>query len=609
MAEQSRKERQRENFEKIPDADLFFVDSAASSAPSGVVDASSEAAEASHSSASVPSLSLAPRLSKKELARSRSLRAEAILAASRAAVPVASTLVGRSGDKRERARAAAARPAALRKKFGSTRVAKWLGEGEGEGKAEEEDEVSERGGGVEGSGLGALEVSLVSKSKGKTKAKSAGRVANDTGAIKNATSGKSAGKSDGKSGVAHRAGSSKASVPFSSSSSTMVPPPAALRDGTPSEDPWDVPAAFKKHHRALIAAGALSARVPVGERRRRLPSLAANRQAAVVSKRAVDVVGSGLSYNPEAEAHAEALAEAVAAAVQEDLKKELAPQAPPTEVDREAVELATRQDEAQLLDLLEGHGKAFFDNVMKKTGRNPQDDEDEDEDEGEEGEGEQGEGEDGDEEDDEEVDGDQENSTEEASSSSLLHLLPPSSRPKTKADRLRQRRHKDAVEAMRRASRQKAASRDLQHLGDVLETVAEEEAERERLRLRREADALERAKAPPKRVGGGVFVPLPSRVLLTEEVGKPLRLLRPMPALALERFKSLQERGLVAVPIKRKTKKHKIKRIEYMPGSRGEADLEAKQAADEERALRKKRAKAQKKAHAAAATEPNGVDW
>ncbi|KAJ7297219.1 hypothetical protein O6H91_Y072500 [Diphasiastrum complanatum] len=82
------------------------------------------------------------------------------------------------------------------------------------------------------------------------------------------------------------------------------------------------------------------------------------------------------------------------------------------------------------------------------------------------------------------------------------------------------------------------------------------------------------------------FKPEPVQVLLSEEVTGSLRQLKGCYTLAKDRFKSLQQRGILEprLPSRKKARKSWV---EYEPGTKGQKEREMHEATLAERALRK----------------------
>ena len=260
---------------------------------------------------------------------------------------------------------------------------------------------------------------------------------------------------------------------------------------------------------------------------------------------AVEIDGAGCSLNPDFDAHQEALAEAVAAEMRKQYDKELLPVAPPKTVAWEDYE---HRGELERL-LVEDDG-----------------DDDSDEDDSD-GEREGGRAKD--------VDGD---------------IGARQGKKKTIRDRNRQARNKALQKELEAKRQEKKQRRDLANLKQITEEVREyEEGLNDRLERRR-ADMEELMDSQPPRLGKHRFKPMPVQVLTTDELkasGGSLRKLKPTNVLAVERYKSLQRRGIIEPRVKTfKSGKQK----KYIIHSQGATKAQERQ--DEVDKLRKRGKKA-----------------
>lgn len=252
---------------------------------------------------------------------------------------------------------------------------------------------------------------------------------------------------------------------------------------------------------------------------------------------AVEVAHAGVAYNPDPEAHQEALAAAVATETAKQAAREaLMASAPPRYV-------SAGRRAASELDMLLVDGAESSESEGEDAG-----------------------------------DG-----------------ATPASRPserKTTAARNRAARVRaldDTVAARRAAKRQAADIARVKAVGTSLDADAVASAARV---ARRAADAADRARRLPPKLGRGTFIEPPSAVLCTDEVPSSLRLLRPDAGLARDRFSSLQKRGLLEPRMP--AAKRAGKRVKYEPEGRADAAAERQAGVDKLRAANKggrKRAK------------------
>jgi nucleolar protein 53 len=258
---------------------------------------------------------------------------------------------------------------------------------------------------------------------------------------------------------------------------------------------------------------------------------------------AVEIDAAGCSLNPDFEAHQEALAEAVAAEMRKQYDKELLPVAPPKTVAWEDYE---HRDELERLLV---------------------DD-------------------DGDEDDSGDDDSGDEDHTENTGTGSGARQA----RKKTVRDRNKQARSKALQKELEVKRQEKKQRRDLANLKHINEEVREYEEDLNDRLERRRADMEELVNSQPPRLGKHKFKPMPVQVLTTDELkasGGSLRKLKPTNVLAVERYKSLQRRGIIEPRVKTfKSGKQK----KYIIHSQGASKAQERQ--DEITKLRKRGKKA-----------------
>uniref|UniRef100_A0A061R4R0 Ribosome biogenesis protein NOP53 n=1 Tax=Tetraselmis sp. GSL018 TaxID=582737 RepID=A0A061R4R0_9CHLO len=265
---------------------------------------------------------------------------------------------------------------------------------------------------------------------------------------------------------------------------------------------------------------------PPGKFKRRktlrgLPSKSA-REAPLPAAPSVEVDAPGCSYNPDSEQHQDSIAEAVAAEVYKSLRGELAPKAPPQFVDLGEVEAL---DDIERLQVEE--------------------DIDEEEEERDHGAG--------------------EDAGAGADSKGR-------SDKKTKAKRNREKASRDAERELEQRRQLKKQRRDIDSLKEVHSGIEQDEAQKEALRLRREANRAEMAATRIPRLGRNPALKAPLQVLATSEVQHSLRQLKAHPMLIRDRFASLHRRG--AVEPTRLVRK-RSRKVEYTSGSRNANALAA----------------------------------
>jgi len=269
--------------------------------------------------------------------------------------------------------------------------------------------------------------------------------------------------------------------------------------------------------------------LPIPKKIRRTKEMKLQRPAP-----AIEIDAPGCSFNPDRELHQDSVAVAVAAEMKKIYDKDLEPTAPLAVVDYdpETDELAILQVDAE---------------------------EDEEEEE--------------DSEDEEEILG-------RGGSRGKTSLA----KKKTHKDRNRAMRRRGEDEQLARNRKQKKQRHDLSQLHHITKDVDETLADRKERILRRHADQAERIATEPPRLGKQKYVPLPVQVMTTEELtetGGSLRKLKPTATLAMERFKSLERRGIIE-PRRKAVKKGK-KKIEFIHGERAEKAKERQAAVDEAR--------------------------
>jgi nucleolar protein 53 len=250
---------------------------------------------------------------------------------------------------------------------------------------------------------------------------------------------------------------------------------------------------------------------------------------------AIEIDAPGCSVNPDRELHQDAVAVAVAAEMKKIYDKDLEPTAPLALVDYdpETDELAMLQVDAE----------------------NDAEEEEEDSENDEDG-------------------------TALLKKGSKTGLA----KKKTLKDRNRQMRRRVEDEDIARRKKERKQRHDLTQLKTINKDVDETLADREERVRRRQADLAERNATEPPRLGKQKYVPLPVQVMTTEELaesGGSLRKLKPTATLAMERFKSLERRGIIE-PRRKAVKKGK-KKIEFIHGQRAELAKERQAAVDEAR--------------------------
>ncbi|KAL6780970.1 hypothetical protein ACKKBG_A09230 [Auxenochlorella protothecoides x Auxenochlorella symbiontica] len=252
-------------------------------------------------------------------------------------------------------------------------------------------------------------------------------------------------------------------------------------------------------------------------------SRAARKKAATRSLhrdavRAVEVDAPGCSFNPDPEEQQEAIAVAVAAEMKKIHQQDAMPTAPPKRVDYDVEEdelalLQVDEPESEEEDIIDGAGEP---GAASKTG--------------------------------------------------------PIKRKKTKVDRNRAARRKAAEVAQAAARAAKAKRAALANLPTLLKEIDAEKEELASRQLRRKLDKAETTAGLPPRLGKTKFEGMPLQLLTTDEVNGSLRKLKPTASLAKDRFKSLQQRGIIE-PRKQINKKTP-KRVAFIRGEKGETERE-----------------------------------
>jgi nucleolar protein 53 len=296
-------------------------------------------------------------------------------------------------------------------------------------------------------------------------------------------------------------------------------------------DLWDIKAAAAA---AAAAENDILASLPLPKKRRQTKEMKLQRPAP-----AIEIDAPGCSFNPDRELHQDAVAVAVAAEMKKIYDKDLEPTAPLAVVDYDP-----ETDELAMLQV---------------------DAEEDDEEEGEE------------EEQDSEAEAEALGSGKRKPTSSLA-------KKKTQKDRNRAIRRRGEDDEIARRKKEKKQRYDLSQLKKIREDVDETLADREERIRRRQADQADRNATEPPRLGKQKYVPLPVQVMTTEELtesGGSLRKLKPTATLAMERFKSLERRGIIE-PRRKAVKKGK-KKIEFVHGERADKAKERQAAVDEAR--------------------------
>ncbi|KAG2429911.1 hypothetical protein HXX76_010691 [Chlamydomonas incerta] len=303
---------------------------------------------------------------------------------------------------------------------------------------------------------------------------------------------------------------------------------------------------------------------------------------AAAGPRAVAPDLPGCSFNPDHEQHQDALAVLVAAELKKELTRELRPEAPPEEVEAEA----------------DGRPLTELERLQVEV------EEDDEEDEGEEQAG-------GAAADPNAIAIEEEDGEEEAGGSGSGDEAGGEARTKkgrtekkTKKDRNKEARRKALEAELSGRKALKAQRRELQTLRDVEQELAATEEERELKRQRLAALRAEKAAVEPPRLGKLRFEAPAVAVLTSDQKTGSLRQVVPCSMLAADRFKSLQQRGLVE-PRKPQPFKERRRKVQYEKGGRFEKAEAASLEAREMTRVNKKARRAAKGAAAAGGDD----DW
>ncbi|EFJ47243.1 hypothetical protein VOLCADRAFT_121000 [Volvox carteri f. nagariensis] len=363
----------------------------------------------------------------------------------------------------------------------------------------------------------------------------------------------------------------------------------------------------KKERKAAAAESEAAAAAAAAAVRAMGPSVKALRKAASspppprVAAVAVDI--PGCSFNPDGEQHQDALAVLVASEMRKQLRRELLPSAPPEEVEADGgegrpltelealqVEAASSGDEEEEEEeaAKTKAGKAVLaaaaadPNAIALAAEGESD----------------GGGEDGG-----EGGGGAENGG--AGGAGVLGKRSRKSEKKSRKDRNKEARRKAAEAEAEERRRLKAQRRQLQSLQEVEAELEEERQDKEVRRLRRAVMLQERAAVQPPRLGKLKFEPPSVQVLTSDEKTGSLRRVVPCAMLAADRFKSLQQRGLLE-PRRPQPFKERRRKVTYEKGARSEL---AAAASSEVRDLALRNKKARRQAKAAATRAGGEDDW
>lgn len=205
---------------------------------------------------------------------------------------------------------------------------------------------------------------------------------------------------------------------------------------------------------------------------------------------AVEVDQPGCSYNPDAEQHQDAIAAAVAAEVRKTIASELMPKAPP----RFSNEAAGHISELDMLQVDDDSS------VHEEEGA-------------------------------------------EETPVAVIDRRPPQQKTATQRNREARRKATD-TDLMKRKQR-KALGKDILRAPDLVAEIEAEVAEQQFSAQRRKADLAEKRAVEPPRLGKQLYEPASVQVLLSEELQGSLRTLKGSPTLARDRYKSLQQRGII----------------------------------------------------------------
>ena len=270
-----------------------------------------------------------------------------------------------------------------------------------------------------------------------------------------------------------------------------------------------------------------------------------NREVARPALPAVMVDPAGCSYNPDEEQRQDAVAVAVAAEVTKQLKKEVF----------QGVGRAPRGGHMGSIEA------GTMDIVHSGQGALP------------------GEGSD---DDDGESEGEEDDTTAAAAAKRAPEKL-------TRAQRNKKRRAADAAKEAELAKAAKRQRHELSQLGALSKQLKRDEREREEARTA--AAEARAARAVPLRVGKEVFEDMPVQVLTEDETHRPLRRLKPCPAVVVDRFKGLQRSGAIEPRSKRQRRRKRATKT-FIKGAKGEKEEAGHHALQAQIALRKAKKKA-----------------
>ncbi|KAJ7550108.1 hypothetical protein O6H91_07G083600 [Diphasiastrum complanatum] len=184
--------------------------------------------------------------------------------------------------------------------------------------------------------------------------------------------------------------------------------------------------------------------------------------------------------------------------------------------------------------------------------------------------------------DDLELDGEDDEAVDDISA----NIRPVKIKKLTTAELNRKARRREAMKLEAARKKHLRLQKDIQRLPEIMDDIEAEHQENETRRIRRDVSRQEKSARLPPRLGKYKFKPEPVQVLLSEEVTGSLRQLKGCYTLAKDRFKSLQQRGILEprLPSRKKARKSWV---EYEPGTKGQKEREMHEATLAERALRK----------------------
>ncbi|GAX84697.1 hypothetical protein CEUSTIGMA_g12119.t1 [Chlamydomonas eustigma] len=267
--------------------------------------------------------------------------------------------------------------------------------------------------------------------------------------------------------------------------------------------------------------------------------------------KAVEVDMAGCSYNPDHEEHQDALAVLVASEMKRVLQRELAPVAPPKLIEGGAGE-EDHLDEIEHLQV-----EAEPDDV-------------------------------------------DENEIPLDTSLAVTEQLGAGNKKLTK-DRNREKRRQEQEKEFKKKSLLKRQRKALEQLSSIEREVEEELSLQGLKRARRQVVKEEKAASLPPRLGRHKFEPASLQVATSDELGGSLRRVVACPMIALDRYKSLQHRGLIEP---RKPVVARVgRRVAYEKGLRTEKALAGQAEINEmkkaRQALKRQAQKANKKSRTA----------